>query len=111
MAMRWIRRRQHCRHLKSGQTVSVRASWAIYDEDVPRRDGRYQHNCPSCGTRIISVNMPNGGWAHFEAAKGLTRVKHPCLHRGEGMPRGRDALTMDLFESSYVPVSTYPPFP
>ena len=45
-----------------------------------------------------SVQMPNGGWAHFEQAKGLRRVKHPCLHRGEGLSRSRDDKTLDLFD-------------
>ena len=99
MTARWVRRKQHCRHLRSGKTVFVRANWAMYDISASRRNGSYQHPCPSCGARVISVHMPNGGWAHFEAAEGLTRIKHPCLHRGEGMPRGRDALTMDLFDT------------
>jgi len=41
--------------------------------------------------------MPNGGWAHFEGAKGLTRVKHPCLNIGEGLSKKRDNQTPDLF--------------
>lgn len=41
--------------------------------------------------------MPNGGWAHFETGKGLSRIKHPCLHLGEGLSRTRDNNTPDLF--------------
>lgn len=44
--------------------------------------------------------MPNGGWAHFEGAKGLARIKHPCLHRGEHLNRFRDDKTLDLFNES-----------
>lgn len=42
--------------------------------------------------------MPNGGMVHFEGAPGLSRIKHPCLHRGEGMSKSRDDSTLDLFE-------------
>lgn len=42
--------------------------------------------------------MKRGGWAHFEGAKGLGRIKHACLHRGEGLSRRRDKDTPDLFE-------------
>jgi hypothetical protein len=42
--------------------------------------------------------MKRGGWAHFESAKGLGRVKHPCFHRGEGLSRRRDSQTPDLFD-------------
>lgn len=59
--------------------------------------GAYLHSCPYCGTAIISVNMRNGGWAHFEGAIGLTRIKHPCLHRGEHLGKSRDETTPDLF--------------
>ncbi len=47
-------------------------------------------------------NFPLGGlrwcWAHFESAKGLTRIKHPCLHIGEGLSQRRDRDTLELFE-------------
>ena len=41
--------------------------------------------------------MPKGGWVHFEGGKGLTRIKHPCLHLGEGLGKRRDEDTPDLF--------------
>jgi hypothetical protein len=44
--------------------------------------------------------MKGGGWAHFEGAKGLGRVKHPCFHRGEGLGRRRDNETLDLFDGA-----------
>lgn len=75
----------------------VRESWVFRDERE-KKNRRYAHPCPICGTRIVSVHMPNGGWAHFENAKGLSRIKHPCLHLGEDLPQGRDEQTLDLFE-------------
>lgn len=102
MAKRWVRRRPHRRRLRSGRMAEVRETWILHDlEPVRRRkDRRYRHTCPHCSASIISVHMPNAGWAHFEGAKGLTRVKHPCLHRGLGLPGGRDELTLDLFEGA-----------
>ena len=104
MESRWVRRKSHVRHLRSGDTIFVRANWARYDKNVYEKNRRYQRQCPMCNARILTVHMPNGGWAHFEAAKGLTRVKHPCLHRGEGLPKGLDELTLDLFENSSIVV-------
>jgi hypothetical protein len=97
MKPHWIRRRSHTRHLPNGRSTYVRDSWALYSYDTSRRRGPYRHECPYCGAQIISVNMPRGGWAHFEGARGLTRVKHPCLHLGEGLSRKRDNQTPDLF--------------
>ena len=74
----------------------MRESWVYIDGAANK--GSYRRKCPVCGRSIISVRMPNGGWAHFEGAKSLTRVKHPCLHRGEGLLRGRDEETLDLFD-------------
>jgi len=51
---------------------------------------------------VVSVRMRQGGWAHFEGAKGLGRVKHPCLHRGEGLSARRDTETLDLFEKPKI---------
>jgi hypothetical protein len=34
----------------------------------------------------------------LEQVAGLTRTKHRCLHLGEGLGRGRDDLTLDLFD-------------
>jgi len=42
--------------------------------------------------------MKKGGWAHFEGAKGLRNIKHPCLHRGEGLSRRREKDMDDLFD-------------
>lgn len=97
MTGRWIKRRSHSRQLRSGRTTVVRETWAFCDERQ-RRGRRYGHPCPVCGAKIVSVHMPNGGWAHFESAKGLTRVKHPCLHIGEGLSQRPDRDTLDLFE-------------
>lgn len=56
-----------------------------------------------CGAALIRVIMPNGGRAHFEGANGLTWVKHPCLHLGEGLSRKRDDDTPDLFAEQLAP--------
>jgi hypothetical protein len=47
---------------------------------------------------VVSVRMKRGGWAHFEGANGLGRVKHPCFSRGDNLGRRRDSETPDLFE-------------
>ena len=98
MAFRWGQRRRHWRRLASGRLVEVRACWVPLADPALGETASYKHPCPECGTEIISVRMPNGGWAHFEAAPGLTDVKHPCMHRGEGLSRKRDPETPDLFE-------------
>ena len=98
MQPRWIRRRAHPRRLSGGGYTYVRESWAIQRSETKQRMRRYRHPCPRCGAQIISVNMPNGGWAHFEGMKGASRIKHPCLHIGEGLSRRRDDKTPDLFE-------------
>jgi hypothetical protein len=47
--------------------------------------------------------MKRGGWVHFEGAKGLGSIKHPCLHRGEALGRRRDEYTLDLFNDATPP--------
>lgn len=98
MAARWIRRRAHRRSLGGGRVIAVRESWVLVEE-AQKETKSYRHACPRCGAPIISAHMPNGGWAHFEGGKGLGRVKHPCLHRGEGLSRKRDENTPDFFEA------------
>jgi hypothetical protein len=61
------------------------------------RGNSYRHPCPCCGSPTITVRMPNGGWMHFEGAEGLERVKHPCMHLGEGLSKKRDERTLDMF--------------
>ncbi len=96
MALRWVKRRQHERRTQSGRTTTVCANWAVYESDEDgKKNARYP--CPVCGAALIRVTMPNGGRAHFEGVNGLTRVKHPCLHLGEGLSRKRDKDTPDLF--------------
>jgi len=53
-------------------------------------------------TRRLSTGRTvfvRGGWAHFEGGEGLTRIKHPCLHLGEGLSRRRGEDTPDLFSA------------
>ncbi|GKY87393.1 hypothetical protein STA1M1_12620 [Sinisalibacter aestuarii] len=77
--------------------VHVRETWVFLQTPGHSKDA-YRRRCPVCGAPVINVRMPNGGWAHFEGAKGLSRIKHPCLHIGEGLSRRRDDNTPDLFE-------------
>jgi ribosomal protein S27AE len=108
MRARWIPRRSHPRRLKSGGTTSVRETWELRFDRSGRRAQSYRHSCPQCGAVIISVHMKRGGWAHFEGMKGLGRVKHPCLHRGEGLSRRRDEETPDLFDKLTPPNGAKP---
>jgi len=102
-------RKAHFRRLNSGKQTQVRETWVTHEANGAGAKSRsFKHSCPSCGCNVISVHMPNGGWAHFEAAKGLRRIKHPCLHRGEDYSRCRDDKTLDLFdiikgEEEYLP--------
>ncbi len=95
---RLLRRRPHKRRLRSGRIVDVRECWLVFERESRSKKDSYQHACPKCGANIISVHMPNGGWVHFEAEPGLTRIKHPCMHLGEKMGCGTDNRTLDLFE-------------
>ena len=56
----------------------------------------YRGCCPRCGAIIRSVNMPNGGWAHFEGAEGLGKIKHPCFDKRASVKRSDDG-NLDLF--------------
>lgn len=97
MRRSWVRRRAHSRRSKRGLTVFVRETWELRPEQEKLATA-YRHRCPDCGALVISVRMKRGGWAHFEGAKGLRQVKHPCFHRGEGLSQRRDSETPDLFE-------------
>lgn len=98
MALSLVHRKEYSRRSPSGRMIIVSAHWAIYERDSKKEKRSYQHDCPECGAAIISVSMPNRGWAHFEAKKGITRVKHPCLHRGENIQKGNIKDIEDLFE-------------
>ena len=92
MTGRWYYRKAHIRRLSTGRTVSVRGGWVLRDIQRNRKGATFSRVCPICGTPILSVGMPRGGWVHFEGRKGLTRVKHPCLHLGEGLSAQRDEM-------------------
>lgn len=93
-----VLRKAHSRRMRSGKQTQVRSTWVTHEaKRSSAKSGSFKHSCPSCGCHVISVHMPNGGWAHFEAADGLRRIKHPCLHCGEGYSRCRDDKTLDLF--------------
>lgn len=98
----WFKRKEHTRRLASGKLTFVSACWVpckMSSHDTTRRRTR---SCPQCGAVISTVKMPNRGWVHFETGKGLSRVKHPCLHRGEGLSRRRDKDTPDLFAGNEI---------
>jgi len=97
MQGRWVKRKQHPRRKKGGGYGQVAENWAFF-ANGNNATVSYRHPCPDCGVRIVSVRMPNGGWAHFEGADGLSSVKHPCLDRGGSLSRRRDDETIDLFE-------------
>jgi hypothetical protein len=103
MGSQWTRRRAHSRRSRSGGTILVSATWELRLERSKRQASKYRHPCPDCGAAVVSVHMKRGGWAHFEGAKGLGRVKHPCFNRGEGLGRRRDSETPDLFDESTAP--------
>ncbi len=103
MPIKWVRRRAHNRMLNNGTTSNVSAAWVPYKMGRKRQsNSSYRHQCPECGTEIISVRMPNGGMAHFEGRRELARVKHPCLNRGEGLSNSRDPDTPDLFQDNNI---------
>lgn len=106
MGARWIHRRGHPRRLRSGGTTFVPETWELRTERSKRTPQTYRHPCPHCGAAVISVHMKRGGWAHFEGAKGLGRVKHACFNRGEGLGRRRDSETPDLFDERTPPENT-----
>jgi len=97
MTNRWYYRKAHTRRLSMGRTVSVRGGWALRGGRGSRKSASFRRTCPICGTPIVSVGMPKGGWVHFEGGKGLTRIKHPCLHLGEGLS-GRESVRSSVYE-------------
>lgn len=100
MQSRWTTRRGHIRHLPNGGTTYVRECCVFQPPKTDEQRKRYTHGCPHCGAQIISRSMPNGGWAHFEGGKGLSKIKHPCLHRDMGGKINKDDRTLDLFEQN-----------
>jgi hypothetical protein len=97
MPGRWIKRREHIRRIGFGRWTRVRES-RVFCEAVDQRANGYVHPCPICGEPILSIHMRNGGWLHVGAAVGLRRVKHACMHLGEGLSHRRDSETPDLFD-------------
>lgn len=97
MTERWYFRKAHIRRLSTGRMISVRGGWVLRGSQGRSKGTSFKRACPICGAPILSIGMPRGGWVHFEGGKGLTRVKHPCLHLGEGLSGRRDENTPDLF--------------
>lgn len=90
-------RKAHLRTTKRGKIVSVRQTYIdlILGKKPQKKKRSYQ--CPDCGALVTTSQMPNRGWVTFEAAQGLAKIKHPCMHRGVGLPTGRDIDTLELF--------------
>jgi hypothetical protein len=104
MPGRFVKRREHTRLLRSGRCTHVRET-RVFCEAVGERSNSYIHSCPTCRASILSIHMKNGGWLHVGAAVGMRRIKHACLHLGEGLSRRRDDSTPDLFEMSIYRLS------
>ena len=99
MPVNWCHRRAHSRRLRNGSTINIAAAWVSYEiKPSQKPKPSYRRHCPECGAAIVSVRMPNGGMAHFEGRRTLSRVKHPCLNRGERLSKIRDPDTLDLFQ-------------
>jgi len=99
MDSRWVMRRGHARRLPSGRIVLVRDTWARCSRPAESQNSGGS-KCPYCRTKILSIQMQNGGWGHFESTPGLRRVKHPCFTRGNHLSRKRDDQTIDLFDGA-----------
>ena len=95
---RWVERRAHSRRLKDGRIVQVAACY-VWRPTLGATEARVAHPCPVCGAPIDTRAMPGGGRAHFETGPGLSHIKHPCLHLGEGVSRRRPRDMRDLFDT------------
>lgn len=107
----WFKRKQHLRRLASGKCVWVSACWIPCGMSSSDKTRQRTRSCPQCGAIISTVRMPNRGWVHFETGKGLSRIKHPCLHRGERLLRTRDSDTPDLFAENEITSDQNPDLP
>lgn len=106
MVGKWHRRAAHTRRGQNGQIISVNAS-TVFTNSSSGKKAAYRHACPECGAQIVTVNMRNGGWAHFEGGRGLGRIKHACFDRGKGLSKRRDKDTPDLFEKQSIFAETH----
>lgn len=100
-APRLARRSSHPRCSKSGRPVMVREHWVLGKPCVTERKSSSRHPCPKCGTQIISVRMPNGGWVHFERRFSLAKLKRPCMHIGETIGSCNCGLILDLSDRKH----------
>lgn len=106
MAGKFHHRKAHMRRGPSGKIIEVRACeyWREDRSDDP--DGTrksYKRICPSCGATILTMQMPRGGWAHFEDGMLHLGTLHSCFTIGRGMSRRRALAIRDLFESIEKP--------
>ncbi len=97
MSVRLHSRRAHTRRYRNGKLGFVCASVVTNSEGSNEPGKRWATTCPRCGARIIIVRMPNGGWARYEAGRGMSRIKHACFDRGVGFSKGSENDTLPLF--------------
>ncbi|MAP94511.1 MAG: hypothetical protein CMK07_06120 [Ponticaulis sp.] len=99
MTVQLIYRKAHDRKLKDGSYTRIAGSWQVRETRHANHDSKMlRHDCPTCGAKIRTVKMPNGGWVHYEAEGGLQNMKHPCFYIGEDMLHRKDPHTPDMFD-------------
>lgn len=98
MEGQWIKRRAHSRRLAAGRLALVRETWLVNPRESDSKRQTFRGPCPQCGAAIRSTNMPNGGWAHYEGADGLEKIKHPCFDNRRAPPKRGDDGNLDLFK-------------
>jgi anaerobic selenocysteine-containing dehydrogenase len=99
--MGWHLRRAYTA-IRAGKPVEVSACWVYRDPKAPKTHDPTPTSCPVCGAQVSVRVMSRGGRVVFEAGKGLSRLKHPCFHLGEGMSRRRPGDMGDLFDGPHV---------
>ena len=94
-APRFAIRHSHPRRKKRGGFSTVRDHWVLQEPGAAERKNSYRHPCPTCGTEIISVRMPNSGWAALVGVLYLhSQVIVPVLpNRVDCRRRGRVGLS------------------
>lgn len=96
MSVKWVKVRKHPRAI-NGTTILVKDHHRLVETSA-RRNSRHSTLCPYCDAQIRSVRMPNGGFVHFETARGLSRIKPPCFTIGDGLSNKHPDGMDDLFD-------------
>ena len=98
MSEKWVRRKPHNRRSPLGKIVYVGETWALYTGKSVTSRTRIKGRCPKCNAQIVSRQMPNSGWGHFESGRGLSNVKHPCFDKAKVQSRKDDDRTLELLD-------------